>query len=76
MQRFQVSGHCNVRALLEGHNVEVPQHSNKLVCLVWAFKGQCSTTCKCKDQHVRYSRDTNTKLHQMLTDCGVANAQE
>ena len=76
ISRFSGSGFQTISAMMQGHEVEVPKHGNKACCLVWAFKGQCSTNCKRKDQHVRYSRDTNTKLHKLLTDCGVANPQE
>ena len=75
MQRFQASGHRNIRTLLEGHEVEVPQHSNKPVCLVWALKGECSDQCRRKGQHVRYGRPTNQAIHRMLDECGVNSPQ-
>ena len=76
LTRFEGSGFSSVNAMLQGHEVEIPKHANKPVCLVWALKGRCSSGCRRKDQHVRYSRDTNSKLHALLDACGVANPQE
>ena len=76
MRRFRDSSHTTISGMMEGKEVTVPKHANKDVCLVWALKGQCSATCKRKDQHVRYSRNTTTQLHQFLDACGVPNPQQ
>ena len=76
MQRFRDSGHRQISSMTEGHNVTIPKHAGKDVCLVWALKGECSATCKRKGQHVRYSRNTIRDIHTLMTECGVANPQE
>ena len=74
-ERFQESGHRNIRALLEGHDMEVPKNSSKPVCLVWALKGECSNQCRRKGQHVCYGRSTIQSIHCMLDECGVDSPQ-
>ena len=76
LQRFRDSGHRTINSMAEGHEVEIPKHGGKPVCLVWALKGECSATCKRKSQHVRYSRNALRDIHTLLTTCGVANPQE
>ena len=75
--RFHDSGNASITGMMQGHeDAVIPKHKGKHVCLVWALKGECSATCKRKDQHVRYSGDTTTKIHDLLTLCGVPNPQE
>ncbi len=74
LRRYRDSGHTSISRMMEGHEVTVPKHNNKPVCLVWALKGECSATCKRKNQHVRYSQATNEAISQLLSDCGVAPA--
>ena len=76
LQRFKDSGHRTISSMTEGHEVEIPKHAGKEVCLVWALKGECSATCKRKAQHVDYSRNTVRDIHNLLSKCGVANPQE
>jgi hypothetical protein len=61
---------------MEGHSPTIPKHNSKPVCLAWALKGECSATCKRKEQHVRYSQAVCSKVHALLDDCGVENPQE
>ena len=75
VQRFQASGLCNVQSLLEGHDVEVPKHATKPVCLVWALTGECSNQCRRKGQHVRHGHSTIQGIHCMLDKCGVDSLQ-
>ena len=74
--RFRDSNLRSIGDLLEGHEVAIPKQSGTEVCLTWVLKGQCTTTCKRARRHVAYTRATNTKIHQLLTTCGVANPQE
>ncbi len=76
VSRFGESGHATISAMMQGHDASIPKHKGKPVCLVWALKGECSASCKRKDQHVRYPGDTTAKIHDLLTKCGVANPQE
>ena len=76
MSRFAESGHSNITAMTRGHDVEFPKHGGKDVCLMWALKGECSSGCKRKANHVRYPRVVNDKIHQLMTTCGVANPPE
>jgi hypothetical protein len=76
VQRFRDSGHATISAMMQGHDAKIPKHNGKPVCLVWALKGECSASCKRKDQHVRYPGDTAAKIHDLMTTCGVANPQE
>ena len=74
--RFAGSGHGSISDLMAGHDVAIPKQGNKEVCLSWALKGHCGRTCKRNKMHVRYGPATVHKLHQLLTECGVANPQE
>ena len=76
LQRYQASGHSSINAMMEGHSPTIPQHNSKPVCLSWALKGECSATCKRKEQHVRCSQAICAKVHSLLDACGVANPQE
>ena len=58
--------------MMNGHNAAIPKHSGQPVCLVWALKGECSSSCKRKALHVNYSAATNKALHTMMTSCAVA----
>ncbi len=62
--------------MMEGHSPTIPQHNSKPVCLSWALKGECSAACKRKEQHARYSQAICAKVHTLLDECGVVNAQE
>ena len=75
LNRFRDSEHSSITAMMDGHSPIVPKHSGKEVCLSWALKGECSASCKRGKQHVRYSRDTNSQIHKLLDECGVANPQ-
>ena len=75
MQRFRDSEHSSISAMIGAREVDVPAYNGKPVCLTWAIKGACSNSCKRKEQHVRYGRTINQKLHQLLDDCGVDNPQ-
>ena len=75
MTRFRDSNHSTISGLMEGHDVTIPKHAGKPVCLTWALKGECSSTCRRASAHVHYSRDTNRAIHQLLTDCGVEDPQ-
>ena len=75
LDRFRGANHATISGLLEGHDVSIPKHSGKPVCLTWALKGSCSSACRRAANHVRYSRDTVQALHRLLTDCGVPENQ-
>ena len=57
-------------------NQDQNHYNGKDVCLTWALKGSCSSTCKRKQAHERYTQAVNNKIHELLTTCGVANPQE
>ena len=76
LNRYRASGNSTISSLLQGHDVTVPEHGGQPVCLTWALKGECSSGCRRKRQHVRYSRSTNQAIHALLDACGVANSQE
>ena len=61
--------------MMQGQDHPIPRHGGEPVCLVWALKGECSATCKRKEQHVRYSRETTAKIHELLDTCDVGYAQ-
>ena len=61
---------------MEGHNPTIPQHNGKPVCLTWALKGVCSTSCKRKSNHVVYPPGVVNKLHVLMDTCGVAQSQD
>lgn len=71
--RFSSSGHSSIKELMAEHDVTIPKQGSKEVCLTWAFKGYCGRNCKRAGMHVPYGPATVRKLHQVLTDCGVAN---
>jgi hypothetical protein len=75
LTRFQESGHLTIKAVMDGKNATIPKHQNKPVCLVWALKGECSSNCKRKDMHIRYSATVNKAIHSMLDKCDVAALQ-
>ena len=75
LQRFRESEFSSIAAMMKDRDVEIPKVGDKPICLTWALKGSCSTACKRKNMHVRYSRQVNQKLHQLMDACGVANAQ-
>ena len=76
LNRFHDSEHNTISQLLAGKGDDIiPQLNGKPVCLSWALKGQCSATCKRKEQHKPLSRAVNQKIHAMLDTCGVANPQ-
>jgi len=74
MQRYKDSGHTSIKAMSDGRNATIPLLNNKPVCLAWALKGACSSSCKRKDMHVHYGRATVGKIHEFLNQCGVAAA--
>ena len=73
VQRFSASSHNNITSMMQGHDIDVPKHRGKDVCLTWALKGACTSTCKRKEAHVRYPLTVNKALHELLDKCGVAN---
>ena len=75
VRRFRESEFTSIKAMMEGKDCNIPKHAGSDVCLAWAFKGRCNTQCSRKQQHERYSRDTNRSLHTLLDECGVASAQ-
>ena len=75
MTRYREGGFQTISSMLEGHDVTIPKHAGKDVCLSWALKGSCSATCKRKAAHVRYSRDTIKSIHDLMDSCGVPNSQ-
>ena len=75
LRRFEESPHTKVSDMISGQEAQIPKHAGQDVCLVWALKGQCSTNCSRKAQHVRYSRDTVANIHRFMDACGVTNSQ-
>ncbi len=76
LRRFRDSGHANITAMMNGHEVQIPKHAGNEVCLTWALKGECSAACRRKNQHVAYSQATNRAIGALLTTCGVPELQE
>ena len=76
MTRFRNSEFESISAMMDGRDVAIPKHAGKEVCLTWALKGECSSGCRRGEQHVPYSRSTNQKLGQFLTECGVPATQQ
>jgi hypothetical protein len=72
MRRFEGSPFQSVTAMMDGHDAVIPKHSNKEICLVWALKGKCSSSCKRKAQHKAYPRSVVTQIHALMDACGVA----
>ena len=75
LERFRSSDFTTIGALVGDKDSEVPQHNGNPVCLTWALKGACSSTCKRAYQHQHYPRATLQKLHAFLDKCGVKNTQ-
>ena len=75
LSRFRDSTHSSIGSSVQNHENDIPTHAGNPVCLTWALKGQCSASCKRKDQHVRYPRTVNQALHRFLDTCGVTNNQ-
>ena len=75
MTRFRDSGFPSIGKMLEGHEVTIPKHAGKDVCLAWALKGQCSSGCKRQESHKSYPRSVVAKIHELMDTCGVANSQ-
>ena len=48
INRFKDSGHTAISAMTKDKDFTVPKVSGTDVCLSWALKGQCTTTCKRK----------------------------
>ena len=74
LKRYRECPHGSITAMVAAgkDDLAVPNHAGKPVCLTWALKGSCSSTCKRKEQHVRYSRATVQNIHKYLDECGVA----
>jgi hypothetical protein len=72
MARFRDCGHASIKSMIGDHNVEYPKVAGKEICLAWALRGTCSSSCKRKDQHKQYSRDVIAKIHALMDSCGVA----
>ena len=47
--------------------------SGNELCLKFHYTGECKKGCSRANTHIAYGDDTVAKLHQHLTDCGVAN---
>jgi len=75
LSRFANSGHSSITAMLGDHGADIPKLGDKPVCLSWAYKGECSDSCKRKAQHKVYNRGTVQALHVLMDVCGVANPQ-
>ena len=76
LHRFSESGHSTISSMMNGHEVAIPKIGGKPVCLVWALKGECSSSCKRKAQHKTYPRTVVNDIHGLMDTCGVANPQE
>ena len=73
--RFATHGPSTISAMTQGHQVEIPKHAGKEICLTWALKGTCTRGCRRKEQHVRYSQDTIRAVHSLMDACDVATSQ-
>ena len=76
MNRFAASEYTSVGTMMDGKGCTIPRVNGKQVCLVWALKGACTSGCKRKDVHVRYSAGINKAIGALLTKCGVAGGNE
>ena len=72
---FKDSGHATITAMVGGRDGEFPKHGGKSVCMSWALRGSCTTTCKRASQHSRYNPVTQKALHDFLDFCEVAGTQ-
>ena len=75
LTRFKDSGFSSISAMTKDKDITIPKVSGNDVCLAWALKGQCTTTCKRKAAHTRYNTSTVKKIHEIMDTCGVAQAQ-
>ena len=76
MQRFSSCGHSTINSLLGGRGADIiPKYKNHAVCLTWALKGECTSGCRRRHQHVRYPRSVNQAIDAMLDTCGVADPE-
>ena len=73
--RFATHGPATISAMTQGHQVEIPKHAGKEICLTWALKGTCNRGCRRKEQHVRYSQDTIRAVHALMDACDIATSQ-
>ena len=74
LTRYKDSGHASIRSLIGDHSVTPPKVNGQEICLMWALRGSCTSSCKRKAMHKTYSRDVNQKIHALLDTCGVAAA--
>ena len=76
MQRFAACSHTTINALLGGRGADIiPKYKNQAVCLTWALKGECTSGCRRRHQHVRYPRTVNQAIDSMLDVCGIADPE-
>ena len=76
LNRFASCGSASISHMMEGHNPTIPKHRGKEICLTWALKGGCGSTCKRKDQHVHYPPAVVQSIHEMMDACGVAPSSD
>ena len=76
MQRFAACSHTTINSLLGGRGTDIiPKYKNQPVCLTWALKGECTSGCRRRNQHVRYPRTFNQAIDNMLDVCGIADPE-
>ena len=76
LARFASCGSTSISQMMEGHSPSIPKHKGEDVCLTWAFKGECSPSCKRKKNHVHYPPPVVHSLHSLLDTCGVAPSSD
>ena len=75
MACYAACGHTSINAMVGGRQLTVPTNAGKPVCMMWALKGACNSTCCRRASHVRYPREVNQALGALLEACEVPNAQ-
>jgi hypothetical protein len=73
MNRFRDGGYATITAMVGGRTLTYPKQGNNTVCMSWALKGACNSTCKRVTSHVRYTAATNAAIHAFMDQCEVAS---
>ena len=75
LARYAACGHTSINAMMGGWQLLVPTNAGKLVCMMWALKGACNSTCHRQAAHMRYPCEVNQALSALMDACEVPNPQ-
>ena len=72
-ERWEASGFNVLHNMLKKKpdTVEIPKFRDKTACLSWIIKGQCFSTCPCKDLHKPANAALVDATHKLMDACGV-----